>query len=137
MTLHPNTPILDGNKSDFRCTNFKLTNREASFPVFCTQVVGQLLTVREPPTSFLSLCSLSAGSHPACLLASNARRREQGRGSSEKACMSLAIHVNICKPQRKSIAERRNSSNSVSVCTACLTAEVWAPVTQTHQHTEP
>lgn len=49
----------------------------------------------------------------------------KGRGSFEKACMSLASHLNSCnnKKHSKSIAERRYSSNSVSVHAACLTAE--------------
>lgn len=63
--------------------------------------------VREAGTAHLSPGSLSSGSHPACLLASNAQRR--------RPCVSRCSHANICKPQWKSIAERRNSSKPASV----------------------
>lgn len=72
-------------------------------------------TAREALTASLSPCSLSSSSLPACLQASNAPGEEQGRGSFAAAWMSLSGHVNICKPQRKSIEERRNSSNCLWV----------------------
>lgn len=76
---------------------------------------GDRLNARDALTAFLSLCGLSSCSLPACLLASNAPVEEQGRGSFAAACVSLNAHVNICKPQRKSIPERRNSSNRLWV----------------------